>query len=128
MDRIYESRASTRALDAVEDHVDGVDEVFRSAVLFMRDALVYLELKESIKSGDVGRLENLVPTLMARMQGGGNKNYVLHYLELFQSLKCEWNDDIKWVLKQESNIVCANHANKPHRKLVMHYNWLVTTD
>lgn len=86
--------ASSSALGELENREEK-DEVLRNSIMFMRDALTYLELLKAIKEGDVGRMANLIPALLGRFQGGGNKNYALHFLDLMQCLHVEWKDDIK---------------------------------
>ncbi|KAH7917006.1 hypothetical protein BV22DRAFT_977203, partial [Leucogyrophana mollusca] len=47
--------------------------------------------------GDVGRMEDLLPTLLLRFAGGGNSKYTIEVLELLQGLRREWPDVIKYV-------------------------------
>lgn len=50
------------------------------------DVLPYLELWDAIKHGDVGHMEDLLPTLLFRFSGGGNPKYTIEILELLQGL------------------------------------------
>lgn len=50
------------------------------------DVLPYLELREAIWTGDVGRMEDLLPTLLFHFTGGGNHKYATKILELLQGL------------------------------------------
>jgi hypothetical protein len=61
------------------------------------DVLPYLQLRDAIKVGDIGRMQDLLPTLLFRFAGGGNSKYTIEILELLQGLKCEWTDEIKYV-------------------------------
>jgi hypothetical protein len=63
------------------------------------DVLSYLELRNAIKTGDVGRMEDLLPTLLFRFAGGGNSKYAIEILELLQGLRREWPEDIKKHIK-----------------------------
>jgi hypothetical protein len=93
---VFEQFASPRAYEKTSGKEEGkTDQVYRAAILFMRDALVYLELTRAIRVGDVGRMENLIPTLLARCQGAGRTKYALHFLDLWQALKQEWNPALK---------------------------------
>jgi hypothetical protein len=58
------------------------------------DVLPYLELRDAIKHGDVGRMEDLLPTLLFRFSGGGNPKYTIEILELLQGLRREWPEDV----------------------------------
>ncbi|KAK6974422.1 hypothetical protein R3P38DRAFT_2584178, partial [Favolaschia claudopus] len=49
---------------------------------FARDILPYLTLVRAIQRGDVGLLEALLPTFLARFIGGGNNNSAYETLEL----------------------------------------------
>ncbi|KAF8322147.1 hypothetical protein DL93DRAFT_2223746, partial [Clavulina sp. PMI_390] len=103
-DEVYKRFASTTALRMK----DGADEVLKASIMFIRDTLVLRELVTAIRVGDVGRMHNLIPTLLARFHGGANKNYANHFFELVQCLSVDWDADI-----------CD---------LVMKYGWLLTTD
>jgi hypothetical protein len=92
---VYHRFASAEALDAL-DEAGTEDAVLRGAIVFIMDALHYLELVKSIKCGDVGRMKNLIPHILCRMVGGKNKNYARHFMELLHQLRNEWNDDIRY--------------------------------
>ncbi|EKM48930.1 uncharacterized protein PHACADRAFT_214588 [Phanerochaete carnosa HHB-10118-sp] len=99
--KLWEKLASTHALDKLcEKTNEAADDYFQQAVMFNRDILDYLELDDAIKTGDVGRVRDLLPRLLFRFLGGGHTNYVIEMLELIQALECEWPEDLKvWVLK-----------------------------
>ena len=65
--------------------------------MFNEDLLSYIELSIAIMCGDVGQMEDMLPTLLFRFAGGGNSKYTIEVLELLQGLKREWPDDIKYV-------------------------------
>ena len=43
-------------------------------------------LDHTIKQGDVGLMEDMLPTLIFRFMGGGNSKYAIEVLELLQGL------------------------------------------
>ena len=71
------------------------DELRVQVIQLNRDLLEYLELDDAIKQGHVSRMEDLLPSLLYRFQGGNNKLYVVEVTELFQKLHKEWTDDVK---------------------------------
>ncbi|KAH7905726.1 hypothetical protein BJ138DRAFT_1138187 [Hygrophoropsis aurantiaca] len=56
---------------------------------------IYIELTAAMKVGDVGRMEDLLPTLLMRFAGGGNSKYTIEILELIQGLQQEWTEHIR---------------------------------
>ncbi|KAJ7061721.1 hypothetical protein C8F01DRAFT_1210264 [Mycena amicta] len=66
------------------------DGVYREWTMFNMDVLPYLHLRQAIRSGDVGVMEDLLPTLLLRFAGGGNPKYAIEVMELIQGLKREW--------------------------------------
>jgi hypothetical protein len=71
------------------------DELQEQAIQFNRDLLEYLELDDAIKQGHVSRMEDLLPSLLYRFQGGSNKLYAIEIMELLQRLNKEWTESIK---------------------------------
>ncbi len=71
------------------------DDVLIQAILFNRDILNYIDLDDAMRTGDVGRMRDLLPRLIFRFIGGGNNNYVTECLEVLQGLEREWPDDLK---------------------------------
>lgn len=59
------------------------------------DVLLYLELCKAIQVGDVGQMENLIPSLLFRFAGGKNSNYAIEILELLQGFKHEFTEEVK---------------------------------
>ena len=57
--------------------------------MFSSDLLPYFDLREAMQIGDVGRMEDLLPTLLFRFLGGGNHKYAVEILELEQGLHHE---------------------------------------
>jgi hypothetical protein len=93
--RIVDNCASTAALIKMAAKKDNKDELLYQSVQMARNLLDYVELDESIKYGDVGRLENLLPWLLFRFIGGQSKNYAIEVLELLQGLHREWPADLR---------------------------------
>ncbi|KAI0717717.1 hypothetical protein C8T65DRAFT_518477, partial [Cerioporus squamosus] len=76
------------------------DPLFRQNIMFTRDALDYLMLKQAIACGDVQTLEDLLPRLLFRFLGGSNKNYAIEICELLQGLNKEWPEDLKTFIRK----------------------------
>lgn len=96
--KIAKEYASTGALeDLRRKRVWQRDEKFEFSVQFCRDLLNYLNLDDAIKSGDVGRMELLLPRLLFRYHGGGSHNYSHESLEVLQGLWREWDPVLRYV-------------------------------
>ncbi|KAJ7262338.1 hypothetical protein C8J57DRAFT_1513349 [Mycena rebaudengoi] len=107
--RTHASREALNSIDRMD--VDERDYAYRQWTMWNMDVLPYLQLREAIKAGDVGRIEDLMPTLLFRFAGGGNPKYTIEMLELFQGMKREWPQELRqldsWLpfdLCQEENI------------------------
>lgn len=95
-ERIVLEFASTAALEESSQRPRlERDELQEQVFQFNRDLLEYLELDDAIKQGHISRMEDLLPGLLYRFQGGNNKLYVIEVLELLQKLHKEWTDDVK---------------------------------
>ncbi|KAG0359965.1 hypothetical protein BGX24_005661, partial [Mortierella sp. AD032] len=66
-----------------------------SAMLFIRDMLVYIELCAAIKQGDIGRIEHVLKTITIMFQSVATKNYAVHTLRLSQEILCGWSETRK---------------------------------
>ncbi|KAI0687714.1 hypothetical protein BC835DRAFT_1419737 [Cytidiella melzeri] len=94
--KIFEDYASTAALEVLRARPCAQqDDLLDTSVQFCRDLLNYLDLDDTMKTGDVGRMELLLPRLLFRFHGGGSHNYAHEMLELMQGLWREWPDDLK---------------------------------
>ena len=71
------------------------DELRMEVIRLNRDLLEYLELDDAIKQGHISRMEDLLPSLLYRFQGGNNKLYAIEIMELLQKLHREWVDPVK---------------------------------
>ncbi|KAI0685745.1 hypothetical protein BC835DRAFT_1289537 [Cytidiella melzeri] len=106
--RIIMEYASTHAASTLlEKKRDDQDDVLLNSVLYCRDGINYWNFDEAMQSGDVGRMEMLMPRLLYRFHGGNNWKYTIELLELFQGLLREWPADL--------------------RIFVMRYCWLANT-
>lgn len=91
LDKIYPNYCSREALVRLQGKPDEErDRISEQIMMFGMDVLPYLDLREAIRIGDVGRMEDLLPTLLFRFAGGGNHKYAIEILELIQKLKHEW--------------------------------------
>ncbi|EKM48682.1 uncharacterized protein PHACADRAFT_189093 [Phanerochaete carnosa HHB-10118-sp] len=100
-EKIYEDFASTKALLKLRkmSH-EKQDDILIHAVQFNRDVLIFLNLNDAIKTGDVGRMRDVLPRMLFRFIGGGNHNYTAEVLELIQGLEREWPSDmVEWMMK-----------------------------
>ncbi|KAJ3557664.1 hypothetical protein NM688_g1349 [Phlebia brevispora] len=92
---ILDDYASTEALDEQRSHPrDSQDDIFIQAILFNRDILDFLNLDDAVRTGDVGRIKDLLPSLLFRYIGGGHTNYTTEVLEMIQGFEREWPDDL----------------------------------
>jgi hypothetical protein len=95
-ERLVTELASTAALECeARKPPPERDELREQVVQLNRDLLEYLELDDAIKSGHVSRMEDLLPSLLYRFQGGNNKLYVVEVTELLQKLHKEWTSDVR---------------------------------
>lgn len=63
-----------------------------NAALFIRDMLVYIELGDAIKQGDVGRIEAALAPITIMFQAGGTKNYANQLLRLAFDIRHTWTE------------------------------------
>lgn len=89
--------ASRRAITEMNEKPrEEQDDLFMNSILFCRDGLDYWDLDDAMQTGDVGRMELLLPRLLYRYHGGKNWKYTIELLELFQGLLREWPDDLRY--------------------------------
>jgi hypothetical protein len=63
-----------------------------SAALFIRDILIYIELGNAIKQGNVGRIEAVLLPITVMFQAGGTKNYANQLLRLAFDIRHTWTE------------------------------------
>ncbi|KAF8153869.1 hypothetical protein B0H34DRAFT_753337 [Crassisporium funariophilum] len=99
-EKVFNDHCSRAAVTILESQPpDRQDQVKKQWTMWNCDVLPYLELRDAIKTGDVGRIEDLLPTLLFRFAGGGNSKYAIEILELLQGLHQEWPKDVKAFVK-----------------------------
>ncbi|TFY51054.1 hypothetical protein EVJ58_g10762 [Rhodofomes roseus] len=85
-------------LKALALHV--VKDFASTQAMFNRDVLEYFIIRDAIKSGDVGTLEDMLPRLFFRFAGGRSPNYRDEVIGLMHSMCCEWTPALKdYVMK-----------------------------
>ncbi|KAF7334750.1 hypothetical protein MSAN_02373500 [Mycena sanguinolenta] len=95
-EKLVKKYASREALNEMENMLPAdPDGVYQQWTMFNMDVLPYLHLREAIKSGDIGRIEDLLPTLLFRFAGSGSPKYTIELLELFQGLHREWPEVLR---------------------------------
>ncbi|KAF9351207.1 hypothetical protein BGX26_010732 [Mortierella sp. AD094] len=57
------------------DYLKYFSDSTRNGALFLRDAIIYLELSAAIKAGDTGRIEEILKWITVMFQAGATKNY-----------------------------------------------------
>ncbi|KAH9952457.1 hypothetical protein BC827DRAFT_1293535 [Russula dissimulans] len=71
------------------------DDVLSQAILWNKDILDYITLNSAVSWGDVGMIQDLLPHLLFRFNGGMNSKYAIEVLELLQCLHRDWLDDMR---------------------------------
>ncbi|KAG0361113.1 hypothetical protein BGX24_005428 [Mortierella sp. AD032] len=63
-----------------------------NAALFLRDMMVYMDLGDAIKAGDIGRLEEVLLLITVMFQAGGMKHYASELLRVAYGMRYAWSD------------------------------------
>ncbi|KAF9941102.1 hypothetical protein BGZ65_005218 [Modicella reniformis] len=66
-----------------------------NAALFIRDMVLFIELSNAIKIGDVGRIEESLKWITIMFQAGSTKNYANELLHLHTGLRHGWSDEAR---------------------------------
>lgn len=69
------------------------DKAHRNLRLLTHDLLVVTVLVRAISDGDIGRVEDLLPTLAFMFRGAGSKNYCFEILHFIFSVKHIWTPE-----------------------------------
>lgn len=102
--RLVDEQASQKGLARMSNTpLKDWDAVLMQSIMFNHDILSYIELSAAMKCGDIGHMEDLLPTLLFRFAGGGNSKYTIEVLELLQGLRQEWPEDIRCVTPSSSS-------------------------
>jgi hypothetical protein len=88
----FASNEAIACLTAVEK--DQRDHALIAQDQFLRDYLNYHELDDALRSGDTGRVRNMLPRLLYQYLGGKNPNYAIEVLEFLQGFEHEWPPDL----------------------------------
>lgn len=96
-DKIFDDHVSRHAFVRMQKHPEAHrDQIKEQLAMFSADILPYFDLSEAIQIGDVGRMEDLLPTLLFRFAGGSNHKYAVEIMELIQKLKSEWPEPLRY--------------------------------
>ncbi|KAF8878326.1 hypothetical protein BD779DRAFT_1447822 [Infundibulicybe gibba] len=87
------------------------DLIKEQHIMWNSDILPYLNLTDAMKHGDVGRMEDLLPTLMFRFAGGKNPKYTIETLELWQQLHREWPEEVRNFVREHCWLI--NRSGEP---------------
>ena len=94
---IVNKRASSSAIAILEGFgAQNNDPVLRQSILLNTDLLLYTQLRETIREGDVGHLEYLVPSLAMYYKGAGKPNYARLMIDYLQWSKYEAPPGIRY--------------------------------
>ncbi|KAG0275119.1 hypothetical protein BGZ95_009164 [Linnemannia exigua] len=87
-----------------------------NALLLLRDVAVYIELGDAIKTGDIGRIRSILPTITLMMHGGGNTNYarIQHELGVPQILRLHQHQSLQEIARMFERAVGAKYHNPAH--------------
>lgn len=80
-----------------EDSEGSQRTIFENGVRCLRDGLIYCLLRSSIRTGDVGTIEDLIPLLAIMFKGGNHPKYTTVMLETLQQLKYEYPPELAYV-------------------------------
>ncbi|KAF6742704.1 hypothetical protein DFP72DRAFT_794219, partial [Ephemerocybe angulata] len=69
------------------------DKAHQNTRLLLRDLLYVCELVSAISDGDIGRVEDLFPTLAMMFRGAGSPNYCNEILHFLLNVKHIWTPE-----------------------------------
>jgi hypothetical protein len=93
--RIVKERTSNTALELLDISGRNSDPVLQQVILLNRDLLIYGQLSDAIRFGDVGHFVYLVPYLAIFFKGSGSKSYAKMMLDHMQWAKYEAPDGVR---------------------------------
>jgi hypothetical protein len=73
------------------------DRAHQNLRLLCHDLLYVIELVRAISDGDIGRVEDMLPTLAMMFRGAGGNNYCAEILHFILNLKHVWTPEFAWV-------------------------------
>jgi hypothetical protein len=71
-------------------NTDASNPVLHNVQLLVRDLLYFRTLHAAVKSGDFGRVEDMLGTLTMLYCGAGANNYTTEFLHLIQNMRKIW--------------------------------------
>ncbi|KIJ59407.1 hypothetical protein HYDPIDRAFT_162408 [Hydnomerulius pinastri MD-312] len=84
--------------EATSQSKDGVstagDMVYENALLFLRDALILREFTDAVKSGDSGRVVNVLKVWALSYRGTGRTKYAYEVMYLIHNLNHVWPESL----------------------------------
>jgi hypothetical protein len=83
-EKALKERASLTAVENLKQLGQTDDSVLHDGILQHSDILLYSQIRDAIRNGDVGHLEYLVPHLAIFFHGGGSVNYAKLMVEYIQ--------------------------------------------
>ncbi|KAL4065520.1 hypothetical protein V8B97DRAFT_2025778 [Scleroderma yunnanense] len=86
------------------------DEIREQMVMWLHDVLHYIVHNHAIKHGDVGLIEDFLPSLLYQFVGGYNSKYVIEILTILQELHKEWSTTVSKFVREHCWLV--NFAGK----------------
>ncbi|KAK3811371.1 MAG: hypothetical protein JOS17DRAFT_842962 [Linnemannia elongata] len=114
VDRILDQFLSSDQQHSGNETRPLADMASKNAALFLRDAIVFLELGAAIKAGDIGRLERVLKWITVMFQAGLTKNYAYELLHLQVGLVHAWPPQAKRAILSS---ILVNTTGKKNRFL-----------
>ena len=101
-DQQIQDLVSEEVVDLVNKHLSPFPEEAactshsnRNIALLLRHILIYLELCTSIRTGDIGRIEESLKWITIMFQNGTNNNYALELLHIHCAIRYVWTPEMK---------------------------------
>ncbi|PPQ81298.1 hypothetical protein CVT24_009900 [Panaeolus cyanescens] len=76
-----------------------VDIIHQNVILLTRDLLIVKELTDAMSSGDIGRIEDILPTLACMFRAAGSNNYSNEILFFLFNLKEVWTPEFANIMR-----------------------------
>ncbi|KDQ05591.1 hypothetical protein BOTBODRAFT_84965, partial [Botryobasidium botryosum FD-172 SS1] len=109
-EKIVDERSSSAALVPLRQKATR-DFALEGSVLLMRDLDLYIQLRQAIREGDVGRMHHMVPHLIFYFKGGSNGNYCKMLIEYMQWHFYEAPPEVSEVIRNHCWLV--NPSGRP---------------
>ncbi|KAG0692099.1 hypothetical protein DFH29DRAFT_818237 [Suillus ampliporus] len=87
----YVSSSAPHQISGVDSESE--DSILCNIILLNHDLLIFYKLDLTISSGDFGRVEIFLSTLIMIFAGAGCKNYTMELLHFIQNLKKNWTSE-----------------------------------